>query len=166
MPILPSVAEQVLAPLEACARLGIAAVLGGAIGLNRERRRGLAGLRTHTIVALGSAAVVLFAADSGLGPDARSRVMQGILQGVGFLGAGTIVQMSHKGEVRGLTTASTVWFVAVLGIGAAVAPIWLPIAATATALLVLGPLEMLERRLERTYRPSGDMEPREPDEPL
>ena len=117
------------------------------------------------IVALASSAVVIFAIDAGLDDASRSRVMQGILQGIGFLGAGTIVQMSSKGEVRGLTTASTVWLVAVLGIGAAIAPLWLPITATCVALVVLGPVELIERRLQkRWWKRQGETPP--PDDGL
>lgn len=165
MHLVPAAADQVLPPLEAIARLGLAALAGAAIGLNRERRHGLAGLRTHMIVALAAAAAVIFVTDAGLDDASRSRVVQGILQGIGFLGAGTIVQMSSKGEVRGLTTAATVWLVAVLGIGAALAPMWLPVTATTMALMVLGPVAVIERRMQRKARDKTG-EPSPPDNGL
>jgi putative Mg2+ transporter-C (MgtC) family protein len=79
-------------------RLAIAALLAGVIGLTRERVREAAGLRTHIIVGLAAAAIVGGTHMDSMGNDDRSRVVQGILQGVGFLGAGTIIQ---RGGARG-----------------------------------------------------------------
>lgn len=129
-------------------RVMLAAVLGGIIGLTRERRHQSAGLRTHVIVAIAAASVVAAMSATGTDPNGSSRVVQGVLQGVGFLGAGTILQR-HKDEggVRGLTTAASVWLVAVVG---AVAGLGEPILATVTAVvawIVLVPLKRLESHL-------------------
>ena len=101
-------------------RLGAALVLGSVLGLNRELHGKAAGLRTHALVCLGAAIATLL----GLGPpsgwatidpNAITRVVQGILTGVGFLGAGVILR-DPMGHVTGLTTAATIWICAVLGI--------------------------------------------------
>lgn len=99
-------------------RLGAALLLGAILGLNRELHGKPAGLRTHALVCLGAAVATLVA----LGPLSRaadqnaiSRVVQGILTGVGFLGAGVILR-DPMGHVTGLTTAATIWICAVLGI--------------------------------------------------
>lgn len=101
-------------------RLGAALILGSVLGLNRELHGKPAGLRTHALVCLGAAVATLLA----LGPPNRSgvidanaitRVVQGILTGVGFLGAGVILR-DPMGHVTGLTTAATIWICAVLGI--------------------------------------------------
>src|SRR3954470_23265533 len=101
-------------------RLGAALLLGSVLGLNRELHGKAAGLRTHALVCLGAAVATLL----GLGPpggwatvdpNAITRVVQGILTGVGFLGAGVILR-DPMGHVTGLTTAATIWICAVLGI--------------------------------------------------
>lgn len=105
--------------LETCLRLGLA-VLGGAfVGWNRQRKRHPAGLRTMMLVSLGAAAFMVagsaIAAGNGSGMPAgdRSRVLQGIVGGIGFLGAGTIIR--SFGEVKGVTTAAAIWVVAAIG---------------------------------------------------
>src|ERR1700720_1538788 len=101
-------------------RLGAALILGSAIGLNRELHGKPAGLRTHGLVSLGAAVGALvsggFPGESKkIDPNAVSRVLQGILPGIGFLGAGVILR-DPSGHVTGLTTAATIWICAVLGI--------------------------------------------------
>lgn len=100
-------------------RLGVAALIGAALGLNRELHDKPAGLRTHALVTLGAAiaTIAIHPQVGGGGPDpnALSRVIQGILTGVGFLGAGVILR-DAGGHVTGLTTAATIWVCAALGI--------------------------------------------------
>jgi putative Mg2+ transporter-C (MgtC) family protein len=102
-------------------RLGAAVFLGGLIGLNRELHRKPAGLRTHAMVALGAALVAVYAQKpvgaGAVDANALSRVIQGILTGIGFLGAGVILRSEDGQHVQGLTTAATVWLVATLGVG-------------------------------------------------
>jgi putative Mg2+ transporter-C (MgtC) family protein len=105
---------------EIALRLGTALFLGSALGLNRELHGKPAGLRTHALVSLGAAAAAVvslgFPADGrSMDPNAVSRVLQGILTGIGFLGAGVILHDSN-GHVTGLTTAATIWICAVLGV--------------------------------------------------
>ncbi len=98
--------------LEIVMRLGSAALLGGAIGLNRDLHHKPSGLRTLSIVGLGSALAVLAVADD---TAAASRIMQGLVTGIGFLGAGVILRDQSNGKVHGLTTAAAIWTTACLG---------------------------------------------------
>lgn len=100
-------------------RLFVAAVIGCLIGLNRFAHHRYIGVRTLGLVSLGAAALVVAALEAGSGSDqlaAASRIIQGIVTGIGFIGAGVIVQRERGHKVHGLTTAATVWVAAVAGI--------------------------------------------------
>jgi putative Mg2+ transporter-C (MgtC) family protein len=97
------------------ARLGAAAVLGGGIGLNRFLHRKSVGIRTLGLVAIVAAAVVA-GVEERFGADAASRAIQGIVTGIGFIGAGVIVHGQNQNSIHGLTTAATVWVSAAIGI--------------------------------------------------
>jgi putative Mg2+ transporter-C (MgtC) family protein len=129
-------------------RLLLAAALAFILGMTRERLRKTAGLRTHMMVCLGSSIFVLAALLTQQTADGCSRVIQGITQGIGFLGAGTIVQFSDKAEVKGLTTAAGIWLTAGVGVACGLGEFWLAIIATVLAWLVLTPLGIIERRWE------------------
>lgn len=96
-------------------RLGAAALAGGALGLNRYLHHKNIGIRTLGLVAIMSAALVAGALDTA-GMDGTSRVVQGIITGIGFIGAGVIVREQGDHSVRGLTTAATVWVAAAFGV--------------------------------------------------
>ena len=111
---------------EVAMRIGAALVLGGLVGLERERKHRPAGFRTMILISLGSAAFMVVAheiiAQSAtttgpggvvIGPAETSRVLQGLIGGIGFLGAGAVIQ--NKRAVRGLTTAAAVWVTAAIG---------------------------------------------------
>jgi putative Mg2+ transporter-C (MgtC) family protein len=97
-------------------RLLIAALLGGLLGLQREQHGKEAGVRTHMLVALGSALFVLVPLQAGTSPEDLSRVIQGVIAGVGFLCAGTIIRVTGEDHIRGLTTAAGIWLTAAIGI--------------------------------------------------
>lgn len=97
-------------------RVLLAAALGALIGFNRERYGKAAGLRTHMLVAMGSAAFVIAPLFSGMEIADQSRVIQGVIAGIGFLGAGTIIKHRQDEEVVGLTTAASVWMTAAIGV--------------------------------------------------
>lgn len=101
-------------------RLAIASVLGGLLGLQRERQGKPAGVRTHMLVAASSALIVLVPLQMGMGHEALSRVVQGLLAGVGFVCAGAILKLEREEQVHGLTTAAGVWMTAAIGIAAGV----------------------------------------------
>jgi len=140
-------------PTEVAVRLATAVLVGTAIGLNRDLRGKPAGVRTHALVSLGSATATVLAGSTSSDPAAVSRVVQGIITGIGFLGAGVILHPEGR-SVRGLTTAASIWIVAALGIACGVADWWPVGLGTALTLLVLiagGPLERAIHRL--TGRP-------------
>lgn len=101
-----------------CVRLLVAVILGGMLGYERESIGASAGLRTHMLVSLGSAMFVLIPLQAGMEIDDLSRVLQGITAGIGFLGAGAILKHSNKNDIRGLTTAASVWLTSAIGIAA------------------------------------------------
>jgi len=127
--------------LEILFRVFLAAVLGGAVGFDRQLRNKPAGLRTHMLVAMGSAlavgASVLVTQDiAGVGRADAVRVAAGVVTGVGFLGAGTILRSSEG--VRGLTTAAGLWVTATIGIALGFGYYWLAVGSTVIAVIVIG----------------------------
>lgn len=131
-------------------RLGLAVVLGGAIGWDRQASGKAGGLRTHMLVGLGSALFILVPLQVNGSPDSLSRSIQGIATGVGFLGAGEIVHYSlttGKLKVKGLTSAASIWVTAAIGVLAG-AGLWQSsIIATLMTLLILVVAKYLERYL-------------------
>lgn len=97
-------------------RLMIAAALGGILGYERERKKRSAGIRTHMLVAVGAALFVIGPLQSGMPLADMSRVLQGVVQGIGFLGAGAIMVRAKQREVEGLTTAASIWATAAIGV--------------------------------------------------
>lgn len=134
--------------------MGVAALLGGLLGLERELRGHWAGLRTHLMVAVGTATFMLMGvAATRNAPEELSRVIQGIATGIGFIGAGTILKQESAEEVKGLTTASTVWAAAAIGSAAALKMYPLAVTATLFALFVLMILRPFEQRLGTPLSP-------------
>lgn len=139
-------------------RLVLASVLGAVIGLERERKNWSAGMRTHMMVCLGAALViivssygfsdVLQAENITLDP---SRVAAQVISGIGFLGAGIIMFMK-PGFIRGLTTASGLWTVAAIGLAVGAGLYIAAVATTAIALIILLVLQPLEQRISRKFR--------------
>ena len=135
-------------PLDVTARLFVALILGGLIGMERERQERAAGLRTVTMVSLGSCLFTLLSA-YGFERTDPSRVAAQIVTGIGFLGAGTIFM--RKDLVRGLTTAATIWATAAVGMAAAVAQYYAAFITTLLVLIVLMVLKPIERRFFRRH---------------
>jgi putative Mg2+ transporter-C (MgtC) family protein len=119
---------------EVALRLGAAALLGALIGLDRELRHKSAGVRTIGLVTLGTALAVLAATGMTADSAASSRVIQGALAGLGFLGGGVIVH--HRHNIEGLTTAAAIWTAAALG-GACGLGLWPLVAVGGSLILVL-----------------------------
>jgi len=137
-------------------RLLAALAVGTAIGLQRELTHKTAGLRTHMMVALGTALFVVGGAESGMKPEVVSRVIQGIATGIGFLGAGAILKSSNEREVHGLTTAAGVWMTAAGSAAAALGQITVAVVGTVFALVVLVGFRRLEKDLENRPRGNGE----------
>lgn len=133
-------------------RLGVATLAGGAIGLNRDLHSKPIGLKTLGIVGLSTATVVLLAVEftePGKIPDATSRVIQGILTGIGFLGAGVIVHESERFRVRGLTSAACTFLAACLGVACGTGQWRIVGVALALAFVLLTVGRRIERWLHR-----------------
>lgn len=118
-------------------RLSMAVILGAAIGFERERRGKDAGLRTHMLVSLGAAIFVLVPLQSGMPAPEVSRVLQGIIAGIGFLGAGAIIKLDEDHEIKGLTTAASIWVAAAIGIAAGMGREAMAVVSTLVALFIL-----------------------------
>lgn len=119
-------------------RLLMAALLGGVLGYERERHGKAAGVRTHMLVAMGAALFVLVPQQGGMAVADMSRVIQGIVTGVGFLGAGAIIKRYSEEDVQGLTTAAGVWMTAAIGIACGLGREATAVLSTLLALVVLG----------------------------
>ncbi|HEV2711340.1 MAG TPA: MgtC/SapB family protein [Edaphobacter sp.] len=146
-----------LPPHEIALRLVTATALAGLVGLDRERHRSAAGLRTHALVGMASCLLMIASAygfadvlgTPGVGLD-PSRIAAQIVTGIGFLGAGTII--AHGDSVRGLTTAASIWAVAALGIAVGGGMYRAAILGTGLALILLLVLRPVERRLDARWR--------------
>ena len=143
-----------LTTTEILIRLGTALLCGAIIGINRDLRRKPAGFRTFGIVGMASALVVMVMDQTPYGgADAVSRVIQGVLTGIGFLGAGMILHKEQPAKIAGLTTAAAVWLTAALGMAAGAGQLkltWIALGLGLLLLLLGGPTErMLERLLKR-----------------
>lgn len=97
-------------------RLSIACLLGGLIGWERERNGKAAGLRTHMLVCIGTAFVIAIPEQAGMVYMDLSRIIQGVMSGIGFIGAGAILKQDNGSKVEGLTSAASVWFTAGIGV--------------------------------------------------
>ena len=118
-------------------RLLAATFLGAAIGYERETAGKAAGLRTHILVTTGTAVFVLGCMGAGLKEDAISRVIQGIITGIGFVGAGSILKRESKREIQGVTTSAGIWMAAAIGVTVGLGGLGLALIAAALALIVL-----------------------------
>lgn len=96
-------------------RLFLAALLGGLLGYERERKGKAAGVKTHMLVAIGSAIFVMIPMQAGVTDIELSRIIQGIVAGIGFLGAGAIIKGNNDEHITGLTTAAGIWLTAAIG---------------------------------------------------
>ena len=130
-------------------RLGVAALLGGLIGLEREVMGKAAGLRTHMTVALGCASFMLIAIESSADSGNISRAIQGIAAGIGFIGAGTILKRTEEDDIKGLTTAATIWLTAAIGAAAGAGHGWLGLIGVLIAFLILSILSGVDTWLAK-----------------
>ena len=152
-------------------RVVTAALLGALLGAERERAGKPAGLRTHMLVALGAALFVLFPAESGMEVADLSRVIQGVATGIGFIGAGSVLKLTRRREIRGITTAAGIWVTAAVGVTAGLGFESVAALAVLLAWAVLTAVGRLEARYIRRHgrvitreRLAGGR-PARPDEP-
>jgi putative Mg2+ transporter-C (MgtC) family protein len=136
--------------LEPAGRLLLAATLGAVLGTEREWHYRTAGLRTNTLIALGSAIYTLISIEMVSPGGDPTRIPSTVVNGIGFLGGGAILRTNAS--VRGLTTAATIWVNAAIGMAAGAGHYALAISSTVVALLVLTVLKRVEFRMDK-YRP-------------
>jgi putative Mg2+ transporter-C (MgtC) family protein len=147
---MPPISEPVTTA-DIALRLVAATLIGAAVGLNRQIVGKPAGLRTHALVSLGAAAVILIG--SGLAGDSGTpgRIMQGVVAGIGFVGGGVILH--DRRSVHGLTTAASIWVVATAGLAAGSGQWATAVIVAALALVVLIAGQALDQAIERGERP-------------
>ena len=130
-------------------RMIAAALLGSIIGFERERAGKAAGLRTHLLVSLGSCVFVLACSGSGMDSDGLSRVIQGIITGIGFLGAGSILKLNEERDIQGLTTAAGIWMTAAIGIAVGLGTLGLALLATILTVIILALWGQVDYKAEK-----------------
>ena len=139
-------------------RMLLATLLGGLLGYQRERQGKAAGLRTHMLVALGSAFFVLIPLQAGMPLTDLSRVLQGVTVGIGFLGAGTILKQRAPDQIHGLTTAAGLWLTAAVGVAVGMGREASALLGTVLALIILALLPQVEAKViaQKTPREEPD----------
>jgi putative Mg2+ transporter-C (MgtC) family protein len=143
--------------LQVFIRLIAASLLGAVVGLQRESAGKPAGVRTHMLVSLGTAVFVLACSTAGMSLDGQSRVIQGIVTGIGFIGAGNILKISEERDIQGLTTAAGIWMTAAIGVAVGLGSLGVALLSTVFALAILALVVLLEERAEmRRARKDGE----------
>jgi len=130
-------------------RLIFAMIIGGVIGYERERAGKPAGLRTHMLVSVGAAIFVIVPMQLLFNSDDLSRIIQGLVTGIGFLGAGAILKEHDKGYVEGLTTAAGIWLTAGLGVAVGLGAIGIALLCVVLALMILTAMYTFEKWLKK-----------------
>ncbi len=130
-------------------RLFLAAILGGLLGLEREQRGKAAGIRTHMLVCMGAALFIFIPQHAGISDSEMSRVIQGVIAGIGFLCAGTIITGKGEQDATGLTTAAGIWFTAAIGIAVGLGREQTAILCTVLAWLVLFVVPLFSRSIRK-----------------
>ena len=136
-------------PWENLVRLLVAFLLGSALGLERELNKKPAGLRTHVVISLASALYTLLSINAAFGGGTAdpTRIASQVVVGMGFVGAGVII--STGGQVRGVTTASSLWLTAAVGMASGLGEFTLGVVTTVLALIALWAFMILEKLLNR-----------------
>ena len=143
-------------------RLLLAALLGGIVGYEREHKGKAAGVRTHMLVAMGAALFVLVPERGGMDIADMSRVIQGVVAGVGFLGAGAIIKRHSEEQVQGLTTAAGIWMTAAIGVACGLGREAIALLATLLAIVILVMLPHVVSAPPPQADAEPDTKPREP----
>lgn len=138
-------------------RLVLAAVLGGILGYEREFKARSAGVRTHMLVAVGAALFVIGPLQAGMPLSDMSRVLQGIVQGIGFLGAGAIIVRTAQQKVQGLTTAAGIWATAGIGVVAGLGLESTAVLSTFIVLMILAVVPLLVRSSKHPAADQNDL---------
>lgn len=145
---LPDVAQAIRITWRLLAATALAAI----VGYERERTGKSAGLRTHMLVALGSALFVLAPIEAGMEIADLSRVVQGVASGIGFIGAGAILKLAADREIQGLTTAAGIWMTAAVGVASGMGRIGLAAMAVVLAWIILDLIARFEARFAHSAK--------------
>ena len=129
-------------------RLLAAMLLGAVVGVEREARGKPAGLKTHMLVALGSALFVVVPLELGMPLAEVARIAQGVATGVGFIGAGAILKLSEAREIQGLTTAATIWMTAAVGMTVGLGGLGIGALSVALTWVILAIIGRIEKHLD------------------
>ena len=131
-------------------RLTLAAILGGLLGIEREHKGKAAGVRTHMLVAMGAALFVMVSQQAGMLTADVSRVVQGVIAGIGFLGAGAILKSDDEEKIKGLTTAAGIWLTAAIGVAAGLGRESTAVLSTLLALVILSLVPHVGRWMDKS----------------
>ena len=135
-------------------RVFAAALLGAIVGIQREKAGKPAGFRTHMIVSFATAIVVLACSGSGMDMAGLSRVIQGIVTGIGFVGAGSILKLDEERKIKGLTTAAGLWLTAAIGVACGLGTLGLALIGTVFTLIILALEGVVASRAEEEQEKS------------
>ena len=127
-------------------RLTAATLLGALIGVQRQRAGKPAGLRTHMLVTVGTTVFILAGSGAGMSLDGLSRVIQGVITGIGFIGAGSILKLDRERDIQGLTTAAGVWMTAAVGVAVGLGSLGVALLSTVFTLIILSFSKRFEPR--------------------
>ena len=128
-------------------RLLIAALFGGIIGYERERIGKAAGLRTHMLVCVGTTIILMTARLDGIPLGEMSKVIEGVVAGIGFLGAGVILKLTSEREIRGITTAASIWVTAAIGLAVGLGQVWIALVSLLIVWLILFVVGYVEKKV-------------------
>ena len=135
----------------AFARLALATALGACVGYEREMRGAIAGLRTHMLVALGVALFVVGTVESSVSSADLTRVLQGIIAGIGFVGAAAIIRPRDENQIRGVTTAAGIWATAAIAMAAGLGRETAAILGTVLVVVTLTALRRVESKHDARF---------------
>jgi putative Mg2+ transporter-C (MgtC) family protein len=133
--------------LQVVVRLLIAAVLGGSIGLERGLKGKAAGLRTQMLVCMGTTIVIMVARLDGIPLSELSKIIEGVLAGIGFIGGGVILKLTQERQIRGVTTAASIWTTAAIGIAVGLGQIWIALVSMIVVWLILVVIGYVEKHM-------------------
>ena len=133
--------------LQVVIQLFIAALLGGIVGYERERKGKAAGIRTHMLVCLGTALIIIVARLDGIPQAEMSKVIEGVVAGIGFLGSGVILKLSQEREIWGITTAASIWTTAAIGLAVGLGQVWIAVISLIVVWVILFVLGYWEKQV-------------------
>jgi putative Mg2+ transporter-C (MgtC) family protein len=140
-------------------RLLAASLLGALIGYEREKAGKPAGLRTHMMVCAGTTVFILACSEARMSLEGQSRVIQGVITGIGFLGAGSILKLSEERNIQGLTTAAGVWMTAAIGVAVGLGSLGLALLSTGFAWSILKVAMRFEQHMKKKHEEKADPKP-------